>query len=287
MNQNNSKNNSRDWLLSTKDDLLENWSKAQHENGTGRDDLIPKEEQQKQNRELLEVFLHAVGKTASTDLDQTEFDGVRSYLSEISKNRAKQGFSPSETARYAIGLKTSVLGQVQKKYEGDAPKLLRENLHFNELLDNLAIYVFEQFALGREQTIRRQQEEIMEISTPVTRLWDGVLALPLIGTLDSNRTQGIMESLLHEISSTGYKIAILDISGVLTVDTLVTQHLLKTVAAARLMGAECIISGIRPQTAQTMVHLGVDLSNVRTKSTLADALKLAFSLLKLSVVKEG
>jgi len=280
-------NGSRDWLLSVKDDLLDDWSKAQQENGTAREDLIPKDEQQKQNRELLEVFLKAVLKTPRTDLDGTEFDGVRGYLGEISKNRAKQGFSPSETARYAIGLKSSVQRQLERKFKGDAPELFRETLHFNELLDNLAIYVFEQFALGREQTIRRQQEEIMEISTPVIRLWDGVLALPLIGTLDSNRTQGIMESLLQEISSTGYKIAILDISGVLTVDTLVTQHLLKTVAAARLMGAECIISGIRPQTAQTMVHLGVDLSNVRTKSTLADALKLAFSLMKLSVLKEG
>jgi rsbT co-antagonist protein RsbR len=178
-----------------------------------------------------------------------------------------------------------VLRQLQKKHGGDAPALLREIMHFSELLDNVAIFVFEQFALGREQTIRRQQEEILEISTPVIRLWDGVLALPLIGTLDSNRTQGIMESLLQEISSTGYKIAILDISGVMTVDTLVTQHLLKTVAAARLMGAECIISGIRPQTAQTMVHLGVDLTAVKTKSTLADALKLAFGLMKLSVAQ--
>jgi rsbT co-antagonist protein RsbR len=280
-------NIAREWLFSAKDELLKDWAKAQQENGTAREDLIPKEEQQKQNRELIDVFLKAATGAHGTDLEQTEFAGVRSYLSEISKNRAKQGFSPSETARYTTGLKSCVLRQLQRKHGADAPILIREVLHFGELLDNLGIFVFEQFALGREQTIRRQQEEILEISTPVTRLWDGVLALPLIGTLDSNRTQGIMESLLQEISSTGYKIAILDISGVMTVDTLVTQHLLKTVAAARLMGAECIISGIRPQTAQTMVHLGVDLTNVRTKSTLADALKLAFSLMKLTVVKDG
>lgn len=277
-------NTSRDWLLSAKNDLLGDWARAQKENGTAREDLIPELEQQTQNRELIDVFLKAATKVSSADLEQEEFEPVRKYLSEISKNRAKQGFSPSETARYAISLKASVLRQIQMKYGADPAALIREILHFSELLDNVAIYVFEQFALGREQTIRRQQEEILEISTPVTRLWDGVLALPLIGTLDSNRTQGIMESLLQEISSTGYKIAILDISGVMTVDTLVTQHLLKTVAAARLMGAECIISGIRPQTAQTMVHLGVDLSAVKTKSTLADALKLAFSLMKLSVV---
>jgi rsbT co-antagonist protein RsbR len=275
------------WLLAAKDQVLKDWSKAQQDNGTTREDLIPKEEQNKQNRELVEVLLKALTHASGTDLEQAEFEPVRGYLTEICKNRAKQGFSPSETARYTIGLKSSMLRQLQEKHGADPTLLLQEILHFSELLDNLGIFVFEQFALGREQTIRRQQEEILEISTPVTRLWDGVLALPLIGTLDSNRTQGIMESLLQEISATGYKIAILDISGVMTVDTLVTQHLLKTVAAARLMGAECIISGIRPQTAQTMVHLGVDLSGVKTKSTLADALRLAFSLMKLSVVKQA
>ena len=281
--------NGRDssWLLAAKEQLLKDWTKAQVDNGTTREDLIPKEEQNKQNRELVDVLLKALTQSGGTDLEQAAFEPVRSYLSEICKNRAKQGFSPSETARYTTGLKSSMLRQLQEKHGKDPVLLLQEILHFSELLDNLGVFVFEQFALGREQTIRRQQEEILEISTPVTRLWDGVLALPLIGTLDSNRTQGIMESLLQEISSTGYKIAILDISGVMTVDTLVTQHLLKTVAAARLMGAECIISGIRPQTAQTMVHLGVDLTGVRTKSTLADALRLAFSLMKLSVVKQA
>lgn len=279
--------NGREWLLTAKDELLHDWAKAQQENGTAREDLIPRDDQQKQNRELIEVFLKTATRASGTDFEQSDFDPVRKYLGEISKNRAKQGFSPSETARYTMGLKSSVLRQLQKKHGGDPAALIREILYFSELLDNLGIFVFEQFALVREQTIRRQQDEILEISTPVTRLWDGVLALPLIGTLDSNRTQGIMESLLQEISTTGYKIAILDISGVMTVDTLVTQHLLKTVAAARLMGADCIISGIRPQTAQTMVHLGVDLSAVRTKSTLADALKLAFTLLKLSVVKDS
>jgi rsbT co-antagonist protein RsbR len=274
------------WLLAAKEEVLNDWTNEQQDNGTTREDLIPKDEQQKQNRELVEVFLKALTQAKGTDLEQIEFEPVRNYLSEICKNRARQGFSPSETARYTTGLKSSMLRQVQARHGADPATLIREILHVSELLDNLGIYVFEQFALGREQTIRRQQEEILEISTPVTRLWDGVLALPLIGTLDSNRTQGIMESLLQEISVTGYKIAILDISGVMTVDTLVTQHLLKTVAAARLMGAECIISGIRPQTAQTMVHLGVDLSGVKTKSTLADALRLAFSLMKLSVVKQ-
>jgi rsbT co-antagonist protein RsbR len=278
---------SREWLLSAKTELLNDWAKVQLDNGTLREDLIPRNEQEKQNGELMDVFLLAASKSVDFDFEKNEFSKVRQYLTEISKSRAKQGFSPSETARYIMGLKASLTRQLQKKHSADPAALLREMMHFTSLLDSLAIYVFEQFAAGREQTIRQQQEEILEISTPVTRLWDGVLALPLIGTLDSNRTQGIMESLLQEISNTGYKIAILDISGVLTVDTLVTQHLLKTVAAARLMGADCIISGIRPQTAQTMVHLGVDLTSVKTKSTLADALKLAFSLLKLSVVKQG
>lgn len=133
----------------------------------------------------------------------------------------------------------------------------------------------EVFQKSREETIQRQQQEMLELSTPVVKLWDGILALPLIGTLDSARTQIVMESLLAKIVETGCEVAILDITGVLTVDTLVAQHLLKTVAAARLMGADCIISGIRPQIAQTIVHLGVDLSTVVTKATMAEAFQVA------------
>ena len=153
----------------------------------------------------------------------------------------------------------------------------------NKLIDSFSISTFETFIKGREDVIFRQTDEITQISTPVIRVWDGILALPIIGTLDSSRTQVVMESLLQEIVDTGSSIAILDISGVPAVDSLVAQHLIKTVSATRLMGAECIISGIRPEIAQTVVHLGIDLSNVITKSSLASALKAAFTMLKLQV----
>jgi rsbT co-antagonist protein RsbR len=153
------------------------------------------------------------------------------------------------------------------------------------MLDGLALATTESYQRAREDVIKRQQQELLELSTPVVKLWDGVLALPLIGTLDSARTQVVMESLLERIVATSSSIAIIDITGVPTVDTLVAQHLLKTVAAARLMGADCIISGIRPQIAQTIVHLGVDLGDVATKATMADAVALALERHGFAVVQ--
>jgi rsbT co-antagonist protein RsbR len=165
----------------------------------------------------------------------------------------------------------------------DGAALAAEMWSTTLLLDELGLYTTEVNQKTREEVISRQEQELLELSTPVVRLWDGVLALPLIGTLDSARTQVVMESLLEKIVQTGAGIAIIDITGVPTVDTLVAQHLLKTVAAARLMGADCIISGIRPQIAQTIVHLGVVLSDVTTKATLADALAVALGRLGLAI----
>jgi rsbT co-antagonist protein RsbR len=198
-------------------------------------------------------------------------------------SRARQGFSPRETGTYVFSLKDALLKNLQEELKDDPIALAQAVLKMNKLMDSLGIVTFETFIKGREEVILRQTDEITEISTPVIRVWEGIVALPIIGTLDSARTQTVMENLLQEIVDSGSTIAILDISGVPAVDSLVAQHLIKTVAATRLMGAECIISGIRPEIAQTVVHLGIDLSNIVTKATLASALKYAFSVLRLEV----
>jgi rsbT co-antagonist protein RsbR len=210
---------------------------------------------------------------------------VRELLSTISVERARLGFTPLETATFVFSLKEPLFARLRQELGMDAAGLAEETWAANVLLDRLGLFTTEVYQQGREQLIARQTEEMLELSTPVVALWDGILALPLIGTLDSARTQVVMENLLQRIVETGATIAIIDITGVPTVDTLVAQHLLKTVAAARLMGADCIISGIRPQIAQTIVHLGVDLTSVITKATLADAFMIALQRSGLSVVR--
>jgi len=205
-------------------------------------------------------------------------------LDDVSASRALQGFSPSETATFIFSLKDSLFDALRATARN--PQALADAVReTGGLLDRLALYSTEVFQTRREQVIIRQQQELLELSTPVVTLWDGVLALPIIGTLDSARTQVVMENLLQRVVDSGASIAIIDITGVPTVDTLTAQHLLKTVAAARLMGADCIISGIRPQIAQTIVHLGVDLGTVVTKATLADAFAIALRRLGLGVTK--
>jgi rsbT co-antagonist protein RsbR len=194
-----------------------------------------------------------------------------------------RGFTPSETATFVFSLKQPLFSRLREDTK-DAQEIAEEVWILTTLLDRIGLYAIEVFQKGREEVILRQQQELLELSTPVVNLWNGILALPLIGTLDSARTQVVMESLLERIVETGAMIAIIDITGVPTVDTLVAQHLLKTVAAARLMGADCIISGIRPQIAQTIIHLGVNLSDVSTKATLADAFALALVRTKQRVV---
>ncbi len=210
-------------------------------------------------------------------------DRARDMMADISRSRAVQGFSPSETAIFIFSLKEPIFGLIQKQGAKAATTAVQDLGTASVLLDQLGLFTMEVYQKSREEVIIRQQQEIAELSTPVVRLWDGVLALPLIGTLDSNRTQVVMENLLQAIVEQAASIAIIDITGVPTVDTLVAQHLLKTIAAARLMGADCIVSGIRPQIAQTMVHLGVELSVV-SKATLADALALAFKRTGRAVV---
>src|SRR5690348_9314933 len=208
------------------------------------------------------------------DVEAAEWRPIRELLEDLSRDRAVQGYSPTETATFILSLKEPLFALLREELRGDAEQLVRETWTTSRLIDRLGLYTIECYARTREEVIRRQQEELLELSTPVVQLWDGILALPLIGTLDSARTQIVMESLLQHIVDSSAETAIIDITGVPTVDTLVAQHLIKTISAARLMGADCILSGIRPQIAQTIVHLGLDL-NVVSKATMADALALA------------
>ena len=240
-------------------------------------------EMREESRGFLAAVVGAALRGKLDDLSGPEWSEVRDRLTDISQARAKAGFSPSETARFVFSLKQAIFPILQKEFESDPRALAEETWTANMLVDNLGLLTTESYTKTREEVLNRQQQELLELSTPVVKLWEGIVAVPLIGTLDSERTQIVMESLLQQVVETGASIAIIDITGVPTVDTLVAQHLLKTIAAARLMGADCIISGIRPQIAATIVHLGVDLGNVITKSSLADAFALALRRLGLTV----
>ncbi len=270
-------------LKKNKNLLQKDWLKAQLSDQNGPQGLLNDEELAVQSAQLLDAFLKGLDHKNPEDLEAREFNDIREILGEISLMRARRGFSPRETGSFVLGLKKTITRFLEKELKGQPELLYQEILTVNNFLDSLSIYTFETFIKGREAVIQRQSDEINEISTPVIRVWDGILAMPIIGTLDSGRTQVVMENLLKEIVNTGSSIAILDISGVPTVDSLVAQHLIKTVNATRLMGAECIISGIRPEIAQTIVHLGIDLTGIKTKSTLASALKVAYDQLGIEV----
>lgn len=209
------------------------------------------------------------------DFDAKAWSPIREQLSELSRSRAAQGSTSADTSRFVLALKKPLFSGLQRVLSTEPAMQMEAVWEISTLLDQMAQFTVSAYQRTREEIINRQQQELLELSTPVVKLWDGVLAAPMIGTLDSGRTQLVMEALLQRIVDTGSTIAIIDITGVPTVDTLVAQHLLKTVAAIRLMGAECIISGIRPQIAQTIVHLGIDLQGITTKATLADALSIA------------
>ena len=223
--------------------------------------------------------------SGGVDADAESYTPLRENLADISRSRAIQGFTPTDTANFVFSLKEPIFEALRRKSAADASALAAGVWAAGKVLDRLGLLTMEVFLASREEVIGRQGQEIAELSTPVVRLWDGILALPLIGTLDSARTGVVMENLLQAIVDEEAEIAIIDITGVPTVDTLVAQHLLKTVAAARLMGADCIVSGIRPQIAQTMVHLGVEL-NVISKATLADAFALALRRTGRKVVRQ-
>ena len=265
------------------DAILKDWMGYQVGALTSRRDLLKETELQESSRQFLDLFTEALA--TGTDSSSPNWKPVKDNLAEISRMRALQGFSPSETATFVFSLKQPLFDVAQQKAGQDGKRLAEMLWDLTILLDKLGLYTTEVYQESRESVIHRQQQELMELSTPVVQLWDEVLALPLIGTLDSNRTQFVMESLLQRVVETGARIAIIDITGVPTVDTLVAQHLMKTVAATRLMGADCIISGIRPQIAQTIVHLGVNLQDIITKATLADAFVVALHRVGATVSK--
>jgi rsbT co-antagonist protein RsbR len=264
-------------LAARKDEVLAAWL-GQQLALSSRRGLTSDAEMRGQFANFLDVFLDALARSDSLEADRDTWNPVRAHLADISAQRARQGFTPGETATFVFSLKQPMFSQLRAAVN-DPAELAEITWGTSLLLDSFGLYTMEVYSRSREQIIARQQQELLELSTPVVQLWQDILALPLIGTLDSSRTQVVMESLLQKIVETGASIAIIDITGVPTVDTLVAQHLLKTVAAARLMGADCIISGIRPQIAQTIVHLGVNLSNVITKATLADAFIVALKRL--------
>ncbi|MFN7999313.1 MAG: STAS domain-containing protein [Bryobacteraceae bacterium] len=271
-------------ILKDEESIVKSWVQQQVAATTNRPDLISEAELRRESTEFLKVVRRAVESGKSENVEGTAWTPVRELLAEISRSRARQGFTPGETATFVLSLKQPVFQEIQRRLaENGAAAVSDELWTATVILDKLALLTTEFYQKGREEVIQRQQRELLELSTPVVKLWGGILALPVIGTLDSERTQIVMESLLQQIVETGASIAIIDITGVPTVDTLVAQHLLKTVAAAGLMGAECIISGIRPQIAATIVHLGVDLSAVITKASLADAFSLALSRLGLKI----
>jgi rsbT co-antagonist protein RsbR len=272
-----------DEIRRKQNEILKEWIAYQMSAMTLRRDLIKETELRQSSQHFLELFSEAFATSA--DISMPAWKPVKDCLAEVSRSRALQGFSPSETAMFVFSLKQPLFGLAQQLAGNDGKRLAEMLWNLTVLLDRLGLYTTEAYQESREGVIHRQQQELMELSTPVVQLWDEVLALPLIGTLDSGRTQVVMESLLQRVVETGARIAIIDITGVPTVDTLVAQHLMKTVAATRLMGADCIISGIRPQIAQTIVHLGVNLNDIITKATLADAFQVALQRVGASVSK--
>ncbi len=272
-----------DILSSLEKPLLDDWIKAQLDSFTLRKDLISSTDLRRDSAEFLTLLKRATATGNLLDLNTPEWIPVKDFLSGISRSRASQGFTPTETATFIFSLKQPLFARLQEECGQDTSALAEEFWIGTTLLDRLGLFTAETFLSSREEVIKQQQFEMLELSTPVVTLWSGILALPLIGTLDSSRTQVVMENLLQTIVDTSSEYAIIDITGVPTVDTLVAQHLLKTVAAARLMGAQCIISGIRPQIAQTMVHLGVAFGDVVTKASLADALSYTFKQMGITV----
>jgi rsbT co-antagonist protein RsbR len=272
-------------ILTNEDQIALRWLELQHKllGDVGR----ARGERHEQSKRIVGLLAQAIQSGNLDNIHAPEWNLALNAITEVSAARAKTGSSTSETATFFFSLKQPIFEVLQRESASN-PEELTNNLWLaTTLIDKLGLYSIEVYQKTREDLIQRQQEEMLELSTPVVKLFDQLIAVPLIGTLDSARTQVVMENLLESIVATNASIAIVDITGVATVDTQVAQHLLKTVAAARLMGADCIISGLRPQIAQTIVHLGVELQNVTTKANLADALKLAFQRMGFSVVRRG
>ena len=271
-------------LANRRDEILNLWIKERLEADEFRDELISKKDLRQQSRQVLDMLSQAIQSSGGEDFDHPAFDGLRSYLNEISYQRAVKGYTPLENATYILSLRYVVAPLLSEELEGNAEALMREMGYFTRLLDKMGLVMVENFIRSREEIIRQQRADMLELSTPVIKVWDKILTLPIIGTLDSRRAQMMMEALLQKIVETGSTIAILDITGVRTMDTLVANHLIKTVTAARLMGARCILTGVSPAIAQTMVQLGIDLTQITTRAQMADGIKLALEMIGRTVV---
>ena len=271
-------------LVKRHDEIINLWIKDRLDSGEFRDELIPKKELRRQSQQIVDMLARSIKDSDGGDFDTEAFDEMRIFLNEISRARAVKGYTPLENATYILSLRNTLLPLLAEELEGDADALVREMQFFTALLDKMGLVMVENYIRSREEIIRQQREDMMELSTPVIKVWDKILTLPIIGTLDSRRAQLMMEALLQKIVETSSVIAILDITGVKTMDTLVANHLIKTVTAARLMGARCILTGVSPGIAQTMVQLGIDLTQVTTRAQMSDGIKLAFEMVGRMVV---
>jgi len=272
-------------LIKREREIMDDWTKAQADIPAFKKGLITEKQLKDDSARFLKVLAGAAAGGNLEDLTAPEYDDVNRFLANLAASRAAQGFSPSETATYIFSLKNTVFRFLQDEFGNRPGELLKAAIDFSGLMDKLGLVVFETYVKGREGVIGEQQRSMLELSTPVIQIWEEILVSPLIGTIDSARARQIMESLLEMIVATKSSIVIMDITGVPAVDTEVANRLLRTMQAAKLMGAESILTGIGPQISQTIVHLGVDLSGVITRASLRDGLDLAFRKLRFKVTR--
>lgn len=271
-------------LTKRHDEILNLWIKDRLESGDFRDELVSKKVLRSQSEQIVDMLASAIKESSGGDFTSPAFSELRTLLNEISHTRAVKGYTPTENATYILSLRNTLLPLLAEEMNGDSAGLVREMNYFTKLLDKMGLVMVENYIHSREEIIRQQRADMLELSTPVIKVWDKILTLPVIGTLDSRRAQVMMEALLQKIVETGSTIAILDITGVRTMDTLVANHLIKTVTAARLMGARCILTGVSPAIAQTMVQLGIDFTQITTRAQMSDGIRLALEMSGRAVV---